>query len=208
MRSFRLLFFLAILLGLGTGLSQAEKFSSSLYQDTGSSISDQTMPSISRLPQQVSGEKMPKTTSTSFPEAPAAADSIPRMPTAEADRPMPSLPRIATPPISSPNAGYHNQAIPTLKNPFEVKAPRISSPNLEAKFKKLLQQQEEKTKKKKKLSEAIRDELMNYGLFFLLGLAAILLIYALRKEAPSSKPHAEAPKEMLDKPRDIWKEEF
>ena len=209
MKSLKLLLLVTCLGFLGPIPSQAEKFSSSLHSDIGSSVGDQTNPIVPQLPGQATSTRI----TAEMPTAPPTQPLVPEatdIPAAVPGKPLISGPDPAPPEIPTVQGpSFSNQPNATIKNPFEVKAPRISAPDFEAKFKKLQQQQlEEKAKKKKKFSESIMDEFKNYGLFFLFGLAAILLVYVLRKEAPSKQLLPENAKEPLDLKKDIWKEDF
>ncbi|MFH0940314.1 MAG: hypothetical protein V1840_00470 [Candidatus Omnitrophota bacterium] len=124
---------------------------------------------------------------------------------------IPLSPGIPTPGISTP--------APTLVTPQtpSLTKTRITVPDFEERYKKLLEAQAEaKRKKKKSLIDSVLDEIVRYGFLIVLGLVVLVVIYALRKdkETPGTgfqmPQHPEKPlKEEQEEPKkDIWQDDF
>lgn len=151
--------------------------------------------------------KMPKTT------APAPSG------TNTAKAPAPIVPAPAAPvPLASPQDPAATTAmpaapeIPAFKSPYDIRKPKITVPDYEAKYKSLLSRQAtaKLSKKKKTLWQTIQEEAGKYGLLLVLGLVLSIILFTLykdreailRAEAFEKHQHPEEEK------KNIWKEEF
>ncbi|OIO36118.1 MAG: hypothetical protein AUJ74_03430 [Candidatus Omnitrophica bacterium CG1_02_44_16] len=92
---------------------------------------------------------------------------------------------------------------------------RITTPDFEEKYKKLFEAQAKtKHKKKKSLIDSILDEAIHYGLFIVLGLVILVVIYTLQKDKETLKTISRTPQHpgQLTKgeepKKNIWQDDF
>ncbi|HQP91582.1 MAG TPA: hypothetical protein PLU24_02800 [Candidatus Omnitrophota bacterium] len=91
---------------------------------------------------------------------------------------------------------------------FQSKNPKITVPTFEKQLNALLKEQEIKLKKKMTLIESIMNEIKNYGLYIVLILVLLTILYAIHKDKPQESTHLAAkPEEDLTK-KDLWHDEF
>lgn len=170
----------------GTAVASADKFGSGLTtdyatQDTSAALKKplvtQTVPSTPSIQQQ-----------TTIPSAaiPAPGAGIPA-PTAT------QVPSAFT-------------AMPKTPSMLDMRKTDISVPNFEEQFRNLLKKQEEKIlKKHKTFIESIINEVKNYGMYIVLALVILIVLYAIHKDK-----HEPAPSEKLAEPekKSLWDDEF
>ncbi len=152
------------------------------------------------VPQQVAAPETPWVAPTVAPAATQPATVV-------SAGPAPQAPS-AAPIVPSPTTG------PGINNVPSMQKTRISVPDFEEKYKRMLMAQAEAKKhKKKSLIDSILDELVHYGMFLILGIVILVVIYALRKdkETPGTGFHLpEQPSSKLpqEPKKDIWHDEF
>ncbi len=152
------------------------------------------------------------TDSQAIPEGDATAQTTPSVTTLTPTLPatpsfsVPGLPQdipaTSVPSLGTPTATSN---IDPNRDPFK---PKMHVPSYEAAYKASLQRAAEEKRKRKSLMNAISDELTNYGLYILLGIVALLVLYALRKDpvrpaAAKTSPPSPGKKE---EEKDIWKD--
>ena len=153
----------------------------------------------------VQAPKAPTTISTTIPALEIQAQAI--APAID----IPASPDISMPSIVMPAATLTTPQTPSLKKT------RITVPDYEERYMKLLAAQAEaKRKKKKSLIDSILDEIVRYGFLIVLGLVVLVVFYALRKDRETPGTGFQMPqhpeKSLKDEPegpkKDIWHDEF
>lgn len=134
--------------------------------------------------------------------------SMPSVPVATAPTPQ----TISSPPAPTYNTNLNSQLPPEnslvsqLSTLDKLKNPKITVPNFEEKYKKMLQAAQEKAaKKKRKLSEALLEEIDRYGIYINVLLIILIMAYVVYKERWKTTRPDHPPE---DENKDIWHEDF
>lgn len=159
----------------------------------------EAMPAVPALP-------APMPASASAPQtqaSPAAAIPAP----ASLSRPTAPITQQSSLPVAEPFKATELPPGASLEdNPFR---PKISVPAYEAQYRAAMRQRQSEQAKKKSLIKSISDEIVHYGLYFLLGIVVFLLIYALRKEPGRPTPKTiPSPSPQGEDKNDIWKDDL
>lgn len=176
----------------------ADKFGSTLSQDYPSA----------KVSAEIKTQPLPKPPSVSA----ATASNIPQAWTTSA--PSQPITNVYTAPVApdAPNSLDLSGLSGTtpIKGVDMPKRLNIKVPDYERKFQEMMQKKEaEKIKKKKTLWQSIRDELVRYGAFIILGAVIFIMLYAMRKDkntlgmSPSEETRLEE-----QKTKTIWDDEF
>jgi hypothetical protein len=187
--------------------AQADKFQSSFSSDY---MTQSKQQDIKIAP--VAVQKVPITVTSPIQQTAASNADLTPATTIQARAIAPALDIPPSPGISTPDISMPAPSLVSPKAPALTQM-RITVPDYEEKYKKLLAAQAEaKRKKKKSLIDSILDEIVRYGFLIVLGLVVLVVVYALRKdkETPGTgfqmPRHPEKP---LDEPKkDIWQDEF
>ncbi|MEK7849571.1 MAG: hypothetical protein AAB213_01930 [Candidatus Omnitrophota bacterium] len=184
--------------------ASADKFQSSFSND----YIQQTKQKDSKITP-VSVQKIPETATSPVQQQTAVSNTD--------WTPAPVQTQAITPPLYIPPLPDISAPVPSLSSPKvpTLTKTRITVPNFEEKYKKLLAAQAEaKRKKKKSLIDSILDEIVHYGFLIVLGLVILVVVYVLRKdkETPGTgfqmPQHPEKPQEQREPKKDIWQDDF
>jgi|GEM_PF-977942 len=179
----------------------AEKFQSSFSNDY---MTQSKQQDIKIAPVQVQ-----KTQATIPPSAPIQQQTAIQTQTIAPALDIPQSSGISTQDIYIPASTLAAPKVPAMTQT------RISVPDFEERYKKLLAAQAEaKHKKKKSLIDSILDEIVHYGFLIVLGLVILVVVYALRKDKKTPgtgfqmPQHPEKTSEHEKPKKDIWQDEF
>lgn len=185
------LFFFLLFIGAAT--CYADKFGSSfsrdyMTQDTASSLRNK--PSIPQSPQVAT--------------VPSSQTTVPMPPVITAPLPSPGVS------LPQPSTDWTGR-ITSLPGTTNLKQLKISIPEYEKRLQEMMRTQEEKAKaKKKSLLESILNEITRYGIYIVLGLVILIVLYALHKDKPTvALPPVAKPEDPEGAPKkSIWDDEF
>ncbi len=135
------------------------------------------------------------------------APTVTTSPVVQQQAPL-ATPTIAVPTVTLPasSTGATFPAAPSTPSIINTLKPKISVPNFEEQFRKLVRAQEEKLlKKKKTLIESITNEISNYGMLIVLALVILIVLYAIHKDKQTGPSQAEKAEEGK---KTLWDDEF
>lgn len=149
----------------------------------------------------LSSDYMTQDTSAGLKNQPMTVPSP--VPAVQQQAPL-ATPSAAVPAMTMPASSF--PAVSSAPSILNMQKPKISVPNFEEQFRKLVRAQEEKIlKKKKTLIESITNEIANYGMLIVLALVILIVLYAIHKDKQAGHGPAEKAEEGK---KTLWDDEF